>query len=82
MKDKKTQPKILKGEVVSDVMEKTVVVAVRRLVKDRKYGKFVRRMKRFKAHDEKKEYKKGDNVFIKESKPLSKDKHFVAIGKA
>ena len=64
------------GEVVSDKMEKTVVVVVKRLVRHQKYGKVMRRITRLKAHDEKNECRVGDYVRLVETRPLSKDKHF------
>lgn len=69
----------LTGVVVSNKMEKTVVVAVDRFVKHPKYGKFVRRTKRYKAHAPTGEYKLGDKVTIKETRPISRDKHFMVI---
>lgn len=75
----KKQGKALQGKVVSDAMEKTVVVFVNRYFKYPKYEKYIRRGKRYKAHDENNEYKKGDKVIIQECKPLSRDKHFVVI---
>jgi len=71
--------KILKGIVVSDSMDKTVVVLVKRYVKHPKYGKYVIRSKRFKAHDPNNKHAVGDSVYIKESRPISKDKHFVVF---
>jgi len=73
--------KKLKGVVVSDSMDKTVTVLVNRLVKHRRYGKFLKRAKKYKAHDAKNEYKKGDRVFIEECRPISKDKHFRVVKK-
>lgn len=64
------------GKVVKDKMEKTVVVAVTRLVPHPLYGKVVRRVSKLKAHDEKNESKVGDQVKIVETRPLSKDKHW------
>ncbi len=64
------------GTVVKDKMEKTVVVAVTRMVPHPLYGKVVRRVSRLKAHDEKNESKVGDRVKIVETRPLSKDKHW------
>jgi small subunit ribosomal protein S17 len=64
------------GEVVSDKMQKTVVVIVKRLTRHAKYGKVIRRVTRLKAHDEKNECRIGDRVRLVETKPLSKDKHF------
>ena len=64
------------GEVVSNKMQKTVVVVVKRLVRHRRYGKVLRRVTRLKAHDEKNECAIGDRVKLVETRPLSKDKHF------
>jgi small subunit ribosomal protein S17 len=66
----------LTGTVISNKMQKTVVVAVESLRKHRLYGKTVRRTKHFKAHDERNEAKIGDRVEIAESRPLSRDKHW------
>ena len=64
------------GTVVSDKMDKTVVVRVERLVKDRKYEKYVRRYSRFLAHDEANDCNIGDRVRIVEHRPLSKRKRW------
>lgn len=77
--DTTKQGKLLKGVVVSDKMDKTVVVAVNRLVKHPKYGKFINRTKRYKAHDETNTFKVGDEVSIQEVKPISKDKTFIVV---
>ncbi len=66
----------LTGMVVSDKMDKTVVVMVERLVKHKLYKKYVRRQTRFSAHDEKNACQIGDRVLITESKPLSKMKRW------
>ena len=71
--------KRLKGKVVSDRMDKTVVVLVDRLVKHPKVGKYIKVSKKFKAHDEANTYKMGDVVVIEECRPISKDKHFKVI---
>jgi small subunit ribosomal protein S17 len=63
------------GEVVSDKMDKTIVVKVVRTVQHKTFGKVVDRSKRYKAHDEKKEAKVGDFVMIEECRPFSKTKH-------
>ena len=76
-----TTRKKLTGTVVSDKMDKTVVVNVSRYVSHKKYGKFYKIDKRYKAHDETNEYKTGDTVIIEECRPLSKDKNFTVIGK-
>jgi len=75
------QKKKLKGTIVSDAMEKTVVVSVDRFVKHPKYKKYVKKTKRYKAHDEKEEYNVGEVVMIQECRPLSKDKHFTVLSK-
>jgi len=77
-KIKKTN-KILKGVVVSDKMDKTVVVEVTRFVEHKKYGKRIKKTKNYKAHDENNVKKVGDIVEIEETKPMSKDKHFKII---
>ena len=64
------------GQVVSDKMDKTVVVAIRDNVKHPLYKKILKRTLRLKAHDEKNEAKVGDTVLIMETRPLSKDKHW------
>jgi small subunit ribosomal protein S17 len=64
------------GLVVSDKMEKTVVVAIERRVPHPVYGKMVTRTKRLKAHDEENSAKVGDTVRIVETRPLSKDKRW------
>jgi len=66
----------LEGTVVSDKMDKTVVVRVERLVQDPRYKKFVRRYSRFMAHDESNACKNGDRVRIIEHRPLSKNKRW------
>ena len=71
-----THPKRISGVVVSDKMKDTVVVKVERFVKNRKYQKFVKVSKRYKAHDVGNTKKVGDEVVIVECRPLSKDKHF------
>jgi len=71
-----TKPKVLSGVVVSDKMKDTVVVAVTRFVQHPKYRKFVKRVKRYHAHDPGNTKKVGDTVEIVECKPVSKLKHF------
>jgi small subunit ribosomal protein S17 len=73
--------KKLKGIVVSDKMNKTIVVEVMRYTKHPLYGKYMKHSKRYKVHDEKKEFKVGDRIIIEETRPLSKDKHFKVVGK-
>lgn len=67
---KKTQT----GVVVSDKMDKTVVVKVDRIVKHPVYNKYIKRSAKYKAHDEENQCKVGDRVQIIESRPLSKEK--------
>ena len=62
------------GVVVSDKMDKTVVVKVDRLVKHPVYNKYIKKTAKYKAHDEANECKIGDRVLIVETRPLSKDK--------
>jgi small subunit ribosomal protein S17 len=64
------------GKVVSDKMDKTVVVAIETLVRHPLYGKSMKRTTKFKAHDENNECKMGDKVRIMETRPLSKDKRW------
>ena len=70
----RTPRKVREGLVVSDKMDKTVVVSIERRVQHPVYGKMVRRTKRLKAHDERNDAKTGDTVRIMETRPLSKDK--------
>lgn len=65
------------GTVVSDKMKKTVVVEVTRFKMNSKYLKHYKMTTRFKAHDEKGEYKTGDKVIIEATKPLSKEKKWI-----
>lgn len=73
---KETKGKVLRGVVVSDKMDKTVVVKVDRYVKHPKYQKYYTVSKKYKAHDEANEKKIGDKIEIVETKPISKDKTF------
>jgi len=70
------QRKRLTGQVVSNKMEKTVVVVVHRTRRHPLYGKVIRLSKRYKAHDEEGTCRPGDRVRIVESRPYSKDKHW------
>lgn len=74
--------KKLQGTVVSDKMDKTVVVDVQTVKKHPKYLKKYKINKKYKAHDEKQEFKVGDLVVIEECRPISKDKKFRVISKA
>ena len=71
--------KQLTGTVVSDRMKDTIVVAVNRYTKVPKYQKFVKQTSRFKAHDKGNTKKIGEVVTIEETRPISKDKHFIVI---
>jgi small subunit ribosomal protein S17 len=70
------QRKQLVGRVTSDKMDKTVVVEVERTVRHSLYGKVLRRVKKYKAHDEQNECKVGDQVCIVESRPISREKRW------
>jgi small subunit ribosomal protein S17 len=67
---------VLTGVVVSNKMDKTVVVRVERLVQDQRYKKYIRRYSRFMAHDESNSCTEGDEVRIIEHRPLSKRKRW------
>ncbi|MBD1821488.1 30S ribosomal protein S17 [Cyanobacteria bacterium FACHB-63] len=67
------------GLVVSDKMDKTVVVAVENRTAHPKYGKIVVRTKRYKAHDEENKCKQGDRVRIQETRPLSRTKRWSVL---
>ncbi len=69
--------KRLVGDVVSNKMDKTVIVSVERMVRHRRYGKVLRRVKKYKAHDEENACRIGDEVRIVESRPLSREKRWV-----
>lgn len=74
-----TKPKILSGTVVSTKMKDTVVVLVEKYEKHPKYEKFLKSKKRFKAHDAGNTKVMGEKVTIKETRPISKDKHFIVV---
>lgn len=71
--------KVFTGTVVSDKMKDTIVVAVQRYEKHPKFGKYVKKMKKYKAHDAGNTKKIGEKVSIVETKPISKDKHFMVV---
>ncbi|MBI3671281.1 30S ribosomal protein S17 [Candidatus Azambacteria bacterium] len=79
MENKTVQKRILEGVVVSDKMDKTVVVLVSEYKKHKTYNKYHMVSKRFKAHDEKNEFKVGDKVRIQETRPISKDKKWIVL---
>jgi len=68
--------KTLEGIVVSDKMDKTVVIRVERLIKHPRTGKYIRRRAKFMAHDDKNECKVNDKVQIVQTRPLSKHKNW------
>ncbi len=80
-KNTENEGKILSGKIVSAKMKDTVVVQVERYTKHPKYGKFLKRQKKFKAHDAGNKHKEGEVVEIIETKPISKDKHFMVLEK-
>lgn len=79
MSDKELKGKFVVGKVVSDKMEKTIVVEVERQVKHPLYGKYISRKSKLHAHDEKQECKIGNIVRIQESRPISKKKTWVLV---
>lgn len=72
----RSKRKVVRGKVVSDKMDKTIVVEVNTHRSHPLYSKRVKYSNRFKAHDENNDAKLGDTVEIMETRPLSKDKHF------
>jgi len=76
MADDRNRRKTKVGVVVSDKMDKTVVVSIEDFVRHSLYGKAVKRTKRIKAHDENNECQVGDKIRIMETRPLSKDKRW------
>ena len=74
--------RVLQGIVVSDKMDKTVVVQVERRVMDPIYKKFVRRTKKYAAHDENNVHKVGETVRIRECRPISKRKRWEVLAEA
>jgi len=73
--ERNTRKEII-GKVVSNKMDKTITVSVERKVKHPKYGKFVKKTSKFKAHDEKNECNINDVVRVMETRPMSKDKRW------
>ena len=71
--------KVMVGTVLSNKMDKTVVVAVETSVSHKVYGKTVKRTYKLKAHDEKNECQEGDKVKVMETRPLSKDKRWRVV---
>ena len=73
--------KVLQGTVVSDKMDKTIVVAIEYNVKHPLYGKIIKRTYKMKAHDENNEFKVGEIVAIEEHRPISKTKSWIVKGR-
>ena len=74
--EKRGNRKVRVGVVVSNKMDKTIVVAIETRVKHKLYGKYVKRTKKLKAHDEENICQVGDRVKVMETRPLSKDKRW------
>jgi small subunit ribosomal protein S17 len=79
MEGQKSRRKTRIGTVISDKMDKTVVVRVERLVHHSQYHKFIRRQNKFTAHDAQNACHMGDRVLIEESRPLSRTKRWVVV---
>lgn len=71
--------RILQGVVVSDKMDKTIVVKVERLIKHRMYKKYIKRTKKYSVHDENNQFKIGDSVSIRECAPISRNKSWEVL---
>lgn len=74
--------RILQGKVVSNKMDKTVTVSVDRRFMHRMYKKFITKSKKYSAHDENNQYQIGDEVSIRECRPISKNKCWEVVEKA
>ncbi|OGZ32919.1 MAG: 30S ribosomal protein S17 [Candidatus Portnoybacteria bacterium RBG_13_40_8] len=75
----KANKRTLKGTVVSDKMDKTIVVLVERIKEHRQYRRRYRVSKKYKVHDPEKKFKIGDRVSIQECKPISKEKRWIVL---
>ena len=73
--------RVLKGLVVSDKLDKTITVLVIRKVMHPVYKKYIKRSKKYSAHDEENKFRTGELVTIQENKPISKTKKWIVIGK-
>jgi len=82
MTEQNKKQRLLQGMIVSDKMDKTVVVEILRLKKHAKYKKYFKVTKKFKAHNPENQYHTGDKVVIGETRPMSKEKRWVVIGKS
>ena len=81
MTEPNKKQRLLQGMIVSDKMDKTVVVEILRLKKHAKYKKYFKVTKKFKAHNPENQYHTGDKVVIGETRPMSKEKRWVVINK-
>jgi len=79
MSEEKKEQRTLVGTVVSDKMDKTVSVAIKRQIKHPKYGKYIRRTSKIMAHDETNDCRTGDLVAISECRPMSKNKAWQVV---
>jgi small subunit ribosomal protein S17 len=79
MSEEKKNQRTIVGRVVSNKMDKTVSVAVERMIKHPVYGKYIRRTSKVLAHDAANECKSGDRVAIAECKPISKNKSWAVV---
>jgi small subunit ribosomal protein S17 len=79
MTEQKAPARTVVGKVVSDKMDKTIVVEVERKIKHPLYGKYIRRSSRMYAHDDSNTGKMGDLVLIANSRPISKTKHWTLV---
>jgi len=79
MEQQESSRKTRVGTVMSNKMDKTVVVMVERLIQDTKYRKYVRRRNTFKAHVPQNACSVGDHVLIEESRPISKEKRWLVV---
>jgi small subunit ribosomal protein S17 len=81
MTDQNKKQRMLEGVIVSDKMNKTVVVQVASLKKHPKYKKYFKVTRKFKAHNPEDQYHTGDRVVIGETRPLSKEKRWIVLNK-
>ena len=81
MTEQNKKQRLLKGVIVSDKMQKTVVVEVLKLKKHPKYKKYFKSTRKFKAHNPEDQYHTGDKVVIGETRPMSKEKRWIVISK-
>jgi small subunit ribosomal protein S17 len=79
MSEEQTVKRAVVGRVVSDKMDKTVSVAIERLIRHPVYGKYIRRTTKVLAHDAQNECKEGDRVAISECRPVSKSKSWAVV---